>query len=408
MTEVDSSRPRSAGEELAEPNRLIRLGEPEDGMFLAPGAPEMSLTDDLPASDQDAATELLSAPVGEAVFSPSAYALLSPEALGNLEPVTSPSEARVIADHLRDSYAGLVVNQLEVLREAARAYLRRIWIPLGYASWHEMCVEEYSDMRLWTGIEQRQERVQYLLNYGLSTRAISAVLAVGQRTVVRDTQVLSESNDSLNNTPVRGHDGKAYDRVRSMPVEVLDKRIQVIALTDQKVPQEEIAQRLGISQGRVSQLKAEFRESMANLPDEDQEKVVELFETGQTPTVEVVAEALGVTLAGPTSVEESALRSIVALVDEVRQAVKALHDHGIYGAYGDQMQSDLALNRDVTLAVSLKLTTAIAVLARCARALRVDRTGVENIIATLTESSNAIQVLDGWHEQVQAHTSRGK
>lgn len=108
------------------------------------------------------------------------------------------------------------------------AYERRVWEPLGYASWDSYCRAEFGTTRLRLPAEERAETVHSLREAGLSTRAIASATGTDKRTVGRDLATggadappapqsvtgdhsprPGASNDAPAN-PIRGQDGKTY------------------------------------------------------------------------------------------------------------------------------------------------------------------------------------------------------
>src|SRR5699024_9649141 len=65
------------------------------------------------------------------------------------------------------------------------AYLGRVWVSLGYATWDDYVRREFGNLSLRPPLEERQEVVQSLRESGLSTRAIGSATQLSPRTVRR-------------------------------------------------------------------------------------------------------------------------------------------------------------------------------------------------------------------------------
>lgn len=87
------------------------------------------------------------------------------------------------------------------------AYERRVWEPLGYASWDSYCRAEFGTARLRLPAEERAETVHSLREAGLSNRAIAAATGTSDGTVRND---LRRGAQDCAPASVRGQDGKTY------------------------------------------------------------------------------------------------------------------------------------------------------------------------------------------------------
>ena len=118
-------------------------------------------------------------------------------------PVLPLEKGRQICDRIRQ-LAARRHEQLTQLAETDEelssciqvAYLQRAWEEMGYASWEELCKREFSEARMWDTIEARRKTVHsLLLNVGMSTRAIAAVMGTSDATVRRD--LATATNDAV-------------------------------------------------------------------------------------------------------------------------------------------------------------------------------------------------------------------
>ena len=195
----------------------------------------------------------------------------------------SGEAARAVTEEVRQATVRLLDSLADVDEAVARAYDGRAWLALGYANWESYCAAEFSQARLWGTVDERRERVSALRTAGLSTRAIAAVLGVSKATPGRDIAVLSGATsvapDALGGgeatpstlspaTPgVAGVDGKQYRPLRAMPEQLLERKLSVAELHSDGLRQEEIAERLGVSQATVSADLAEMRRMAEAAPE---------------------------------------------------------------------------------------------------------------------------------------------
>lgn len=113
--------------------------------------------------------------------------------------------ARELVDRIE---SGLV----SVWADVQVAYHGRAWLALGYASWDELCRNEFDTTRLRLPREERQEVVASLRETGMSTRAIAAATGTSYDTVQRDlrTGTGDRNLSPVTESTVVGLDGKQY------------------------------------------------------------------------------------------------------------------------------------------------------------------------------------------------------
>lgn len=103
-----------------------------------------------------------------------------------------------------------------------RAYEKRAWASLGYATWDAYCAKEFGDGMLRLPRETRQEAVVSLRDAGLSIRAIAAATGASRGTVANDLDDAGVQNwtpaaddevvdaEIVDPAPITGTDGKSY------------------------------------------------------------------------------------------------------------------------------------------------------------------------------------------------------
>ena len=100
--------------------------------------------------------------------------------------------------------------------KVVEAYQRRVWEPLGYASWDAYCRAELGSTRFRLPAEEREEAVRSLRSAGLSTRAIAAATGQSHTNVRRDlssgTNVPPARAYTESASTVTGRDDKSYTR----------------------------------------------------------------------------------------------------------------------------------------------------------------------------------------------------
>ena len=188
----------------------------------------------------------------------------------------SRDAAHVVTEEVRQAAGRMLGALADVNAAVGRAYRGRAWLALGYAGWDEYCANEFSQARLWVTLEERHERVSALSQAGLSQRAISAVLGIGKGTVVRELST-APSGPVDSPTPdasgvlvaprVEGIDGRTRPALRAMPEQLLERKLSVAELHSDGLRQEEIAERLGVSQATVSADLSEMRRMAAVAPE---------------------------------------------------------------------------------------------------------------------------------------------
>ncbi|GAB4097660.1 hypothetical protein GCM10028787_31350 [Brachybacterium horti] len=196
--------------------------------------------------------------------------------------VADKDQARELVDEIKERGARLVERAAELERDkedfgslVGSAYRHRVWVALGYASWHELVQTEFSGARFFDSITARRARVEALIVEGLSTRAIGDVLGISHSTVYRDglatvsdetvTRVAAPSGPSkieaASSAPLvdlapspkmQGLDGKERQRKRATPAEMADRALLVAQRRAEGWTQEEIADSIGVTQKTIS------------------------------------------------------------------------------------------------------------------------------------------------------------
>lgn len=299
------------------------------------------------------------------------------EAKADLETgMLSEAHARSLVDQIRQSTGHLLETMADIEVMISTAYEGRAWVPLGYESWDALCVEEFTEARMWTSIEERRERTRALSEAGLSTRAIGAVLGVSYKTSQRDINTegleggtnvpaakpltsddastgLAGGEDSPaakpatsadpspratkhspepSGTPVasvpresRGLDGKSYKK--AAPLERVDRIVEATRLHEQGWSQQQIADEISertgetVSQRTISEDLKVSRQWSDSLDEPDRER----FASGDLPSEELTAKAQIEIVApkGPDLRELTGhgMRDLVAALDFLRDEV---------------------------------------------------------------------------------------
>lgn len=185
--------------------------------------------------------------------------------------------AELVTEQIRQATVRTLEAMSDVEDAVRAAYGGRAWLALGYGSWEDYCATEFAQSRLWGSADDRQARVQALRSSGLSIRAIAAVLGVGRGTAQRDvasistvpggTVDISEQSDGTEGASrsgahsdrTEGIDGRVRPALRAMPEQLLERKLSVAELHSDGLRQEEIAERLGVSQATVSADLTEMR-----------------------------------------------------------------------------------------------------------------------------------------------------
>lgn len=212
----------------------------------------------------------------------------------------SEEHARQLVEQINVQFGRAVEQAAELQREqedlnalVAMAYSGRAWQALGYATWEEMCEAEFSAARMIESVGARRERVTALIQEGLSSRAVGAVLGVSYKTVQRDAVAGgTDVPPATRRGPVQGVDGKAYRR----PTQVgrVERVVKVAELAEKGLTQAEIGAQLGVSQRTISTDQRTVQDWQQRMSDADRARLV----TGQMSRSEVVEQA-GLELSEP-------------------------------------------------------------------------------------------------------------
>jgi transposase len=112
-----------------------------------------------------------------------------------------------------------VRSGLDDLFEAIRRlWIGRAWLALGYLTWAEMCDAEFP-LRLALPRDDRKQLEGSLAREGMTTRAISDALGVGQSTVSDDLRQLTETGQLELPEKTKGLDGKERPRPETKPAD---------------------------------------------------------------------------------------------------------------------------------------------------------------------------------------------
>jgi transcriptional regulator with XRE-family HTH domain len=131
--------------------------------------------------------------------------------VSNLPVMRLSPHADLTADEAADITRRIKKSAGELMMLIAEAYQGRVWLPLGYASWHDYTVGEFDHAPLRLPPEERKAVGVWLRKQGMSQRAIADAVGVAQRTVSNDLQA-GEQNCSPDPQPITGLDGKTYKR----------------------------------------------------------------------------------------------------------------------------------------------------------------------------------------------------
>lgn len=97
--------------------------------------------------------------------------------------------------------------------EVGKAYLGRIWLAMGYGSWHEWCDCELGGFKL--PATERREVVAELVATGMSNRSIADVIDVDEGTVRNDRKATAEFSAVDTDRKAVGKDGRERRRPRT-------------------------------------------------------------------------------------------------------------------------------------------------------------------------------------------------
>jgi predicted XRE-type DNA-binding protein len=212
-------------------------------------------------------------------------------------------EAVAVTGQIRE--AAVVFSEAWAGAEEAvrRAYEGRAWQALGYGTWEAYCQGEFSQTRLFRTVEERRDRSARLAKAGLSSRAIGALLGIGSATARRDRQ-LGAPDGAPDGTggSVQGRDGKTYKTHALAKPEMLARNLEILDALAGGRSQSEVAAKVGVTQGRVSQVKAQMREFVAPLAPETRRAAERVLERTELPAGQRAAEfarLAGIALASP-------------------------------------------------------------------------------------------------------------
>ncbi|MDR0626194.1 MAG: transcriptional regulator KorA [Bifidobacteriaceae bacterium] len=190
---------------------------------------------------------------------------------GPIEGVLSREEALALTETIREATVVFFEAWANVDDAIQRAYQGRAWQVLGYLSWEAYCEAEFSEVKLFRTVQERQDCVARLVRAGLSIRAITAVLGVGRGTVERDQELLGVPTGTPNNE-VEGRDGKRYPAKKLAREDQLARNIKMLDALAEGRTQSDVGSQFGVEQGRVSQVKREMQEYVAPLDAAVQER----------------------------------------------------------------------------------------------------------------------------------------
>lgn len=243
--------------------------------------------------------------------------VIDPGSADEVEASQLPEErARELVDRITDQLGRAVEKAAELQQEQedldvliTLAYKGRAWVPLGYANWEEMCRAEFDAARVLKPVGERRERVQALIAEGLSTRAVGAVLGVGNATVFRDARALATVSDETvaNGGPggaagahapaasdrdaagatLQGLDGRERPRRRATTKEQAERAVHVAKRRAQGWTQADIGEELGVTQRTVSNYDSLMRGWAADLSTKDTRRL----EAGEMPLEELAERA---------------------------------------------------------------------------------------------------------------------
>jgi len=135
-------------------------------------------------------------------------------ACGQLQVVVRSAVGALSATEARKLTREIAETLAVAWDKVVEAYQRRVWEPLGYASWDTYCRAELGSTRFRLPAEEREEAVRSLRSAGLSTRAIAAATGLSHRTAARTVSGVPngtpDHGGSHRPALVTGLDGKSY------------------------------------------------------------------------------------------------------------------------------------------------------------------------------------------------------
>lgn len=157
---------------------------------------------------------------------------------GEIAPHMSATSARRLTDEIRDTLTVAYDKLVE-------AWHGRADLALGYESWDAYCGAEFTEARMLRPTpEQRREIVAVMRGEGMSTRAIGSALGVGNKTVHRDLDEATVSDDTEEQTgtePVIGLDGRERPATQPRSEPEPDEDVVDAEILDESEPQPEPA-----------------------------------------------------------------------------------------------------------------------------------------------------------------------
>lgn len=127
----------------------------------------------------------------------------------------SEHDARRLTERIRIAAVNYSEAKDKLLTLVQQAKEHAAHLTLGYASWTAYLAEVMGEEPLRLARDERKEVVQLLSAEGMSTRAIAPIVGASQKTVARD--IATESNDSVEDIPITGVNGKTYTRQEPKP-----------------------------------------------------------------------------------------------------------------------------------------------------------------------------------------------
>jgi len=112
----------------------------------------------------------------------------------------------------------------DLMTLVVKAWLGRVWLPLGYESWDSYVKGEFEYAPLHLPRDERRAVVALLRGQGMSTRAIGSATGSDHATVVRDLAAGANAPPD-DPAPVTGLDGKTYRNPEPKELPPLDAEV---------------------------------------------------------------------------------------------------------------------------------------------------------------------------------------